>query len=119
MEITKIYQAERALLGRKFPTLGFAWETRQLIEQLVSPLLERSDADFAYQKLAEGLRPKASAQLDQLLQVVEVDKRRALCRLVIAVRILRDCFGDELPSSDGGGGGRKNRLNPLARFSRF
>lgn len=119
MDITKVYEAERALLTRKFPTLGFDWETRKLIEQLVSPLLMRDEADFLYQKIHEGLQLKAKQNLDKLVQLIEVDKRRALCRIVISVKLLRECFADELTDQDEGGGGRKNRLNPLSRFGRW
>ena len=121
MKNTKIYETERAFLKRKFPTLKCTWETRELIEQLVTPLLECLEAEHIHQKLLEGLRAKAADRLATLLQSIEVDKRRALFRIVISVRDLRLCFGEELTdqSDTGGTGGTKNRLNPSNRFGRF
>lgn len=121
MKTAKIYEAERTFIKRKFPALNCTWETRELIEQLVTPLLEASDADYIYQKLNDGLKIHAKLRLGQLVQLIEVDKRRSLYRVVISIKELRRCCADELTdTSDGGGsGGAKNRLNPLNRFGRF
>ncbi len=119
MKTIKIYEAERSLLKRKFPALNCLWETRELIEQLISPLLARDEATFMYQKLTEGLRAKAKLHLNSLLHLIEVDKRQNLFRVVIAVRVFRDCFADELTDmgDNGGGGGPKNRIT--SRFGKF
>lgn len=120
MDIAKIYEAERHWLARKFPTLDFRWESRKLIEQIVSPILESSEANLAHQKIQDGLRAKAKQHTQDVVQLIEVDKRRALYRIVIAVKWLREYFADELTEQDdSGGGGRKNRLNPLSRFGRW
>ncbi len=121
MKTAKIYEAEQNLLKRKFPALACNWESRELIDQLVTSLLEYADADHIYQKLRDGLQAKAQDRLANLLQLIEVDKRRSLYRVVIAIKELRDCFADELTdfSDSGGSGGKKNRLNPLSRFGRF
>ena len=60
-------------------------------------------------------------RFENQIQLIEVDKRRALYRVVISVQDLRACFGDELTDvgDAGGSGGPKNRLNPLTRFGRF
>ncbi len=119
MQIIKVYAAECSLLNRKFPALNCRWQTRELIEQLISPLLERDEATFMHQKLTDGLRAKAKLQLNDLLHLIEVDKRQNLFRVVIAIRIFRDCFADELTdmSDNGGSGGQKNRVTP--RFGKF
>lgn len=120
MDIYKIYEAERHWLSRKFPTLGFQWETRKLIEQIVSPLLESNEANTIYQKIQEGLHAKAKQHTNDVVQLIEVDKRRALYRIVIAVRWLREYFADELTEQDdSSGGGRKSRLNSSSRFGRW
>lgn len=120
MDIAKIYEAERHWLARKFPTLDFRWENRKLIDQIVSPLLEYGEADLAYQKIHNGLHTKAKQHTVDVVQLIEVDKRRALYRIVIAVKWLRECFADELTEpDDSSGGGRKNRINPLSRFGRW
>lgn len=120
MDTSKFYEAERHWLARKFPTIGFQWENRKLIEQIVSPLLEGSDASFACQKIQDGIQAKAKQHTSDIVQLVEVDKRRALSRVVISVKWLRHCFADELiEADDSSGGGRKNRLNPLSRFGRW
>lgn len=120
MKTSKIYEAERSFLKKKFPALKCTWETRELIEQLVTPLLEHAEATDFYQKLADGLGVKAKQYLPLLLQLIEVDKRRNLYRLVIAIKVLRDCFSDELTDhgDHGGTGGVKNRVQ-INRFGRF
>ena len=120
MKTSKIYEAERSFLKRKFPALQCTWETRELIEQLVTPLLEHAEACDFHQKLADGLRVKAKQHLPLLLQLIEVDKRRSLYRLVIAIKLLRACFSEELTdqSDQGGSGGIKNRVQ-MNRFNRF
>jgi hypothetical protein len=121
MEKHEIYGPEQAFLARKFPTLGIKWVTRELIEQLISPLLERQEAEFLCQKLIDGLQAKAKQHVHKLVQLVEVDKRTRHSRIVIAVRLLREYFADELTDhgDSGGGGGPKNRINPTTRFGRF
>lgn len=121
MTTPAIYEAERTFFKRKFPALQCQWETRELIEQLVTPLLEYHEADFIHQKLTAGLRSKAKQRLVSLLQLIEVDKRRCLYRVVISIQELRACFSDELTDTGdtGGSGGLKQHLNPLTRFGRF
>lgn len=115
-----IYAAELAFLRKKLPTLGIAWETRHLIEQIVSPLMPHNDAKNAFQKMYDTFLKKAGLRIHALIEVIMVDQRKHAARIVVSVKLLREIFGDEIDSGQGGGGKKfKVQPNPISRMGRF
>ena len=102
------YKTEMSFIGKKIPTITAVWHARPMIEQLISALLPKIEAEKIYTKLTEALKLRAGLRVSQLVKLVCPDPSKGMHRVVIAIPLLRELFADEL-FGWGGGGGKGNK----------
>lgn len=104
------YKTEIDFIGKRAPTVTVVWQARPAIEQLVSALLPKMDADRSFLKLTEVFKPRAGLRVGQLVKQVCPDPSKGMFRIVISVSLLRELFADELFGWGGGGGKRLKQV---------
>jgi len=101
---------EIAFLNRKLFGTKVTWEARPALSQIITPALPDAEAKNIVSKLRERLGKKAVVEFQKMV-TSSPSKLSGGTRIIIAVPILREIFGDEI---DGWGGGGGRRYNPLS-----
>ncbi len=120
LQRSSIYAAEIRFLNRKLVLSNISWESRPALSQLMSPIMERQEADKLLADLKSVLGAgKVSYLFEKLAFVMPVKsqlRNQSGFRVVISVSMLRQLFGGEIDSGwSGGGKGYNpytNRVNP-------
>ena len=99
---TAAYKNEYAFLSRTI-SRDVQWESREAIDQIISPLWSEPDANLILSEFRQELETRC---LDRFNKVFKVVVTRNGSRVVVNVRPLRELFSDEIDGRRGGGGRR-------------